>query len=295
MSTLRRLALSLALVVGTGCQAESGSDTAWGESSDAVNARVAAPSESAASGPAPLAVPTDTTSRRITTGEATVAVASVDRARTALLDAVRRAGGYVGSEEAWNTETARSARLTLRLPAARTAAFDSVLAGLGRVTQRSTQVEDVTARYVDVAARLRARRAVEARYVALLAQARSVADVVAVEEKLAAAREEIESAEGQLRLWDRQIAYATLTVTLEEPRAAAGRNVVGRIADALSEGGALFVAFLLGLLRLWPFALAVPFVVWAWRRLRVRAPRRARRSEAVPAEPAPSPTDPDLR
>ena len=285
--------VALALLPLVGCQTGSQDATFDAPQSAESSSSGAAPSESRAVGDgadamAPPASPADTVAaKRITTGEATVEVARVDRARAALLDAARRAGGYVGNEEAWDTETSRSTRLTLRLPAARAAAFDTVLADLGRVTRRSTQVEDVTAQYVDVDARLRARRAVEARYVELLAQARSVADVVTVEEKLAAIREEIESAEGRLRLWDRQVAYSTLTVTLEEPRAVAGRNLAGRIGDALSDGWTMFVAFLLGLLRLWPFAVAVPLLVWAWRRLRIRLPRRRER----PVRPV-TPTDP---
>lgn len=273
-------ALTVALVVLAGCE-RSSPVSAVG----AVDMVQRAPSSEAMS-EAPEAVaapPVDTaTARRITTGEATVEVARVDRARTALVAAVRRAGGYVGSEEAWDTETARSARLTLRLPASRTAAFDSTLNGLGRVTRRTTQVEDVTAQYVDLAARLKARRAVEMRYVDLLARAASIEDVVAVEEKLASVREEIEVAEGQIRLWDRQVAFSTLTVTLEEPRAAAGRNVWGRIGDALADGWTFLEELLLGLIRLWPLLLIVPALLWVWR----RRPRRRVRPVVPPVPPS---------
>lgn len=262
MPVLRPLAFALLLASATAaCQNEAGS-SAYTASADASSASPEAASGGAAS------APVDTAARRITTGEATVEVAHVDRARTALVAAVARSGGYVGEESSWNSESSRSARLVLRLPAARAAAFDTVLAGLGRVTQRSSQVDDVTGSYVDVAARLRARRAVEARYVELLAQARTIEDVMTVEAKIAAVREEIESAEGQLRLWDRQIAYSTLTVTLSETGASPGGHLGTRIVDALTDGGRILEGLALALLRLWPFAVLIPLGVWAWRRRR---------------------------
>ncbi len=234
-------------------------------------------------GETPADPSTDTlASKRITTGQASVEVRSVAAARAALLAATARIGGYVGSEESSNYDYGRSATLVLRLPAARAAAVDALLDSLGRVTNRTTEVEDVTAAYTDVAARLAARRAVEARYVALLGSARTVADVVTVEQALQQVREEIESAEGQIRLWDRQVAYSTLRVTLSEPGAAVRDGLGSRIGEALRDSVVFLEELLLGLIRLWPLWLLIGGGLWVWRR------RRARRMAVVPGTvPAP--------
>ena len=235
-------------------------------------------------GETPSPPPVDTrATRRITTGQASVEVRSVAAARATLLAATARAGGYVGSEDASDYDQGRSATLVLRIPAGRAAGIGALLDSLGRVTRRTTEVEDVTAAYTDVAARLAARRAVEARYVVLLQSARSVADVVAVERALQQVREEIESAEGQIRLWDRQVAYSTLTVTLSEPGGAVRDGLGSRIGEALRDSVRVLEELLLGLIRLWPLWLLVGGVVWFWRR------RRTRHEVVVPVTVPPRP------
>lgn len=192
---------------------------------------------------------------------------AVGRARAA----TRSAGGTVVGEESARGASRVSTTLTLRVPAAR---FDALMAALaeipGDVDRRSVRVDDVTRPVADVTARLRVRRAAEARLVELLAQARSVEDVLAVQTRLDAVREEIESADAQLRALRTDVALSTITLTVyEESAAGLGPTSWGRrLARAVGAGWDGLLEGLLVVAGLWPLWLVVGAVGWAVRRRR---------------------------
>ena len=77
--------------------------------------------------------------------------------------------------------------------------------------------EDVTAEHADVTARLRNKRALEQRYLELLQQAHKVSDVLEVEAKVGAVREEIEAVESRLNVLNDEVAFSTITLKLYQP------------------------------------------------------------------------------
>ena len=81
---------------------------------------------------------------------------------------------------------------------ARIASTNSI-PGPDKVISKSVNANDVTEQYYDVKIRLENERQVEKRYLELLAQARTVKDILDIEEKLGKVRQEIESKEGRLR------------------------------------------------------------------------------------------------
>ncbi len=80
----------------------------------------------------------------------------------------------------------------------------------------STSTDDVTASYYDSQARLKTKKELEARYFEILKSAKKVSEILEVEEKLSEVRAEIESFEGQLKLYDHQVAYSSLSLQLYE-------------------------------------------------------------------------------
>ena len=264
----------------------SSSDAATeGAGADAARSEVAPASAlgSPAAAPAPAA-----RTLRIKSGTVTLETNDVTGARKGLATLATRAGGYVGDETEARSDEYRALTITLRVPAARFDTLLDTLDSFGEVRERAVTVQDVTASYVDTEARLRTRLGVEERYRALLARANKVEDILRLEEALRAIREEIESAQGQLRLYDNQIALSTLTVTLrtrDVPPDAPRAGFAARLRDAFGDGIDFFEGLLLLLVRLWPFALLVPLGVFGWRRF-VRW-RKARRDaeDAGPTRP----------
>lgn len=128
-------------------------------------------------------------------------------------------GGYVAETSAQrNWEGKLNGTINVRVPTPRFREALDFVAGLGEVTRQREWTEDVTEEYLDVKARIANKRALEQRLLSLLAQKTAkLADLVAVEEKLAQVRAEIEQAEGRMRYLSNRIEFSTLTISVYEP------------------------------------------------------------------------------
>ena len=107
-----------------------------------------------------------------------------------------------------------SAGYVLRIPSPQFPAAVDDLAGLGRVDYRHVSGEDVTARYIDLQARLKGKQELRQRYTALLEKATVVKDLLAIETELNRVQTEIEQMEAQLKVMTGQIEYSTVNLNL---------------------------------------------------------------------------------
>ena len=116
-------------------------------------------------------------------------------ARDALLAALDKAGGYVESnEEGGSAERGtRWSRMTLRVPADRYAAFLAEASGVGNLVNKQEQMEDITASYVDVQARLDSLETQRARLTELMEQAENLTDLLQIQQQLSDVEYQIES------------------------------------------------------------------------------------------------------
>ena len=89
--------------------------------------------------------------------------------------------------------------------------------GLGELKNQTLGTEDVTKAYFDTDARLKNGRVMEQRLIEMLkTKTGKVSDLLQVEKELGRVREEIEKMQGELKYWDSQVQFATVTVTLAE-------------------------------------------------------------------------------
>jgi len=152
----------------------------------------------------------------IRTGRIDLVVATYDEARTKLDALLKAAGGYVDSTQVQHFQGAVSnATLVLRIPQDAFGTLLPKLRELGEISAESTNAEDVTDQYVDIAARLASAKTLEKRLLELAADRSSgVEALLAVERELARVRGEIESYEGRMRQWNDQIAMSALTLSI---------------------------------------------------------------------------------
>lgn len=106
--------------------------------------------------------------------------------------------------------------LTLRIPDARLEGALDTLSAYAADARREVRVLDVTSAATDLQVRLDNARALRDRLRALLAQASSVADAVAVERELARATTEVEQLEAQMRELQSRIAFSTVHVRIHD-------------------------------------------------------------------------------
>lgn len=174
----------------------------------------------------------------VRTAQLTLTTTSLDHARAALDDIVKRHGGYFGelSAEA-PSGMPRSLNASVRVPAGQLDATLAEARRLGRVESESQNGEDVSRQYVDLEARLANKRNAEQRLTALLRdRTGKLADVLAVEEQIDAVRGEIEQMEAQRKSMQSRVDFATLAIAITEARQDRS-SLSGRIVLAAEEGG----------------------------------------------------------
>ena len=203
----------------------------------------------------------------IRTGSLAYEVDDLDAARAVILERVKAEGGYVEGDDRGEYGNIRSVTVRVRIPAERFDAFVEGMGVLGRLENRSISATDVTTEWVDVEARLDAKRAVEKRYLELAAQAKSVPEMLEVERELGNVRAEIESMEARMKSLRDQVAMSTVSVTCNK-RVAVRERFSPQFGVALREGWNNLLRFLVGLTHLWPFVVVAVVLVWWWRRRR---------------------------
>ena len=163
--------------------------------------------------------------------------------------------------------------LTLSVPAATLDAALDQLARIGTVLQRTLSTQDVTAQYIDTESRLKTMRSSVERVRALMAQAKDVGQVVALEGELSQREADLESLESQQAALANSVERSTLTVSLSTP----GNQPVTKtgFVAGLRSGWDAFAASVTGLLTgigaVLPFAVffalvAAPIAWWLRRR-----------------------------
>ena len=134
----------------------------------------------------------------------------------ALLDSL---GGYVENLYQYGDVASgdtRTASLSVRVPSENLDAFLSGVEGVGRVTDRSESVTDMTVQYTDNQARLDTLYAKMERLNQLMAQAQEVSDLIELESAIADTQYEIERYETSQRDIDRRVDMSAVSVTLLE-------------------------------------------------------------------------------
>ena len=128
----------------------------------------------------------------------------------------------------------RHASITARIPADRLDSFLQAVEGQANVTERSETTTDVTLQYSDLESRKKTLTTEQERIWALLEKADTLEAVIALEERLSEIRYQLESMESQLKLYDNQVDYSTVSIRISEVTVytpTASQSVGTRIRD----------------------------------------------------------------
>jgi outer membrane murein-binding lipoprotein Lpp len=281
-------------VVLAGCGGGAGDDSAQSTSAAggaAEPAREAPAAEAPAGKDEPARAPELKVDQRsiIYTGSITVRVDNVTTAAAQATGIATAAGGFVGSDNRHSGDGADNATLELRVPAPKFATVVDQLSKLGTEELRGINTEDVTEQVVDLDARIAVQRARLDSGRRLLAQAKSLEDLVMLEKEVATRESDLASLEAKKRRLADLTALSTISVVLLDPeaeRADGDDGPPGFLAglkggwDALLASLAVLVT-VLGAVLPWLIALGLPAwaIVWAARRFGRRRPG----PEPVPA------------
>jgi hypothetical protein len=127
---------------------------------------------------------------------------------------VEMEGGYLESSQGGGQDAA-SGSLTIRVPAARFEETRAEIRKLGlRVENETIAAQDVTRQYVDQDANLRNLRAEEAQYLAILKQAHTVKDLLAVSQQISEVRGQIEQQQAEFNALSKQTETVAIAISL---------------------------------------------------------------------------------
>lgn len=128
-------------------------------------------------------------------------------------------GGYIESSDLSGnayTDRHRFAYFTLRIPKPQVDTFLSFAEGEANLTRKYENTQDITLQYYDTESRKKALQSEYDRLLELMAKAESVDAVIAIEQRLSEIRYQLDSFESDLRRYDNQVDYSTITVNVSE-------------------------------------------------------------------------------
>jgi hypothetical protein len=152
-------------------------------------------------------------------------------------------GGFVVESFASQGSGKRIAEgsLVMRIPAESYDAALSRLRGLGKVERLEESGQDVSKEFVDLNARIRQLRAVEAQLLELLQRADDVPAALAVQSQLSQVQLDLEQARGRLQYLENRVAFATISLSMHELVAVPSKGDGFSIVDTWATAGSAFL------------------------------------------------------
>ena len=154
---------------------------------------------------------------------------------------------------------------TIRVPADKFDALFTRIEPLAvKVENKNISTEDVTEEFIDVEARLNTKKELETRYLEILKQAKTVEEIISVESKIANVRSEIESMQGRLEYLKNQVSLSTVNVSYYETLGT-DFGFATKLVDSLKDGWQNLLSFIILLITLWPFGIALGLLLIWWK------------------------------
>lgn len=160
--------------------------------------------------------------------------------------------------------------LTIRVPQKNfESLINDITTGITYFDMKEIGSRDVTEQFIDLEARLKAKKSLEERYLDLLKKATKISEILEIERELTNIREEIESKEGQLKYLQSSVSYSTIDIHFYKKMARGEQTRVSywtKIKNGFVSGWNGMLSFFIGLLHIWPFILILVVLIWYLKR-----------------------------
>jgi hypothetical protein len=124
----------------------------------------------------------------------------IDAEHKIILQLTQQYKGIVQTDNSGINHSRLFRNLTIKVPSENfQSVIDKIGDGVAYFDRREITRRDVTEEFVDIEARLKAKKELEKRYLELLKKAQNVKDVLEIERGLSSIREEIEARQGRLQ------------------------------------------------------------------------------------------------
>lgn len=134
---------------------------------------------------------------------------------------IKDLGGYVESSSIsgksyYDNNITRIGNIVARIPSKKADDFVSTVDETANVTNNQSTTENVTLQYVDIQSRVKALKTEEDRLYVILEKTEDLDSVITLESRLSDIRYELQNYESQLRVYDNQVEYSTVTMNIQE-------------------------------------------------------------------------------
>lgn len=189
-----------------------------------------------------------------------------------LVDKANLLGGYVSYSNMRKSSSNNAVYVSLqvRIPSAQLDEMKAYAEDIADVEHSSMSSDNITESYYDIKQRLAHEELQAEQLEAIMEQAETVEDILAVREHLAQVQQNIEVYKGKLRFWDSQVDYSTITFSINPTptldNAPDGPRLItlgetGRAIVRVFKNSAIFVANALSWLLQVIVALIIPAII----------------------------------
>lgn len=227
-------------------------------------------------------VPAHKNLKIIKSGSIQFQVEKLAKAKAELNFLVNKYQAYYAKEELDQQSYQNVYQLAIRIPSQNYEHFlqDLEKKNLGKLLDKRVEAQDVSEEYTDLETRLKNKRSYIERYTALLKQAKTMDDILKIQEKIRALEEEIDRAAGRLRFLSDRVSMGSLNVMLQENIEVERVEIEeptfwDRFAKSLGYGWNGVLQFVLGITTVWPIVLGVVIFFFLFRKWRKKSKKKA--------------------
>ncbi len=173
---------------------------------------------------------------------------------------VKQNEGFIQSDNSNKGYNKISRTLQIRIPSVNfQTTLDSITNKVAYFDTKQITCKDVSEEFIDLEARLKAKKTLEVRYLQLLSKAKNVKEMLEIEKELSNIREEIESKQGRLKYLENKVALSTFNIDFYKLNVATtvSRSYGSKMWNAVKSGFNGLSLFFLGLLNIWPLVLII--------------------------------------
>jgi hypothetical protein len=182
-------------------------------------------------------------------------------------NSIKRFGAYIAGEEQTQSSSTIENNITIKVPVEQFEDLMNSFSGDGiKVLEKKITTEDVTAEVVDTKGRVEAKKEVRQQYLALLKQAKTMKDILEVQNEINTITEELESASGRVKYLTHQAAYSTIHLKYFQYLNADSKpdeesGFFSKIKEAFISGATGIGSFIIGLIGVWPLLILIVAVI----------------------------------
>ena len=159
----------------------------------------------------------------------------------------------------------------IRVPVAEFDSLMYLISSMGaKIDYRNISSQDVTEEYLDLQARIKTQKALEARYQQLLNRAKTIEDILKLEKYLTEVRETIERMQGRTVYLRDKASYSSVKLSMYEAGEAVSVKQSStfwtEVKRSFINGWKGLTSVLIGIINIWPLVLLIGLGYWLFRR-----------------------------